>query len=435
MAVQRVLTSELVHHQGQQVVLQGWLHRLRAMGGVNFAVLRDRAGLAQAVLTHAELTPLEGLLPETVMTLQGTVVPAPQAPGGFELQQVTVEVISPVREATPFELYKKKVNATVPVFLDHAVVGHRALERRAVLKLSAGVMAGFRQTLQAQGFTEIQSPKLVGTSTESGANVFPVEYFGRTAYLAQSPQFYKQVMVGIFERVFEVGPVFRAEPHATTRHINEYVSLDVEFGFIKDHVDVMNMVTRVIRGILDHLQAHYAAELALLDVKIPRLPETVPSIYFPTAQQLLHDRFGVQDAIGEPDLAPEHERVLGSWADAEHQSDFLFVTGYPTVKRPFYTHPDPNDKRYTNSFDLLFRGMELISGGQRLHLYDDYLAAAARMKYPLEPFTEYFEAFKYGMPPHGGFAIGLERFLMQILGLDNIRLVTLFPRDIHRLAP
>ncbi len=435
MDLQRVLTTELSKHVGQQIQLKGWLHRLRKLGEVNFLILRDRGGLAQAVLSVDDLQPLEGLLVETVIALTGTVVEAPNAPGGFELHHAAVEVISPVHDPLLFALYKHTVKATQPIFLDHAVVGHRALERRAVLKLSSGITAGFRETLLARDFTEVQTPKLVASATESGANVFAVDYFGDTAYLAQSPQFYKQIMVGVFERVFEVAPVFRAEPHSTKRHINEYVSMDVEFGFIRDHFDVMALLTEVVGGILNHLEAHYQKELALLKVDMPKLPAPIPWIHFPKAQQMLHDQFGVKDALGEPDLAPEHERILGQWAQREYNSDFLFVTGYPMVKRPFYTHPDPADPRYSNSFDLLFRGTELVTGGQRLHRYADYLAAAERFKYSLEPFERYFETFKFGMPPHGGFAIGLERFVMQLLCLDNIRLATLFPRDMHRLTP
>jgi nondiscriminating aspartyl-tRNA synthetase len=278
MELQRILTSELGRHVGQKVRLMGWLHRLRTMGGVNFLVLRDRAGLAQAVLSTEDLAPLDGLHTETVIALMGTVVESAQAPGGYELYYATIEVISPVRSEMPFALYKDRVRASLPTFLDHAVVGQRAIERRAVIRLSSGVMAGFRAVLRERDFTEIQTPKLVGSATESGANVFSVDYFGRTAFLAQSPQFYKQIMVGVFERVFEVGPVFRAEPHSTIRHLNQYVSLDVEFGFIHDHFDVMDLLVAVIRGILDHLQEHYAAELALVDVQMPRLPETVPDL-------------------------------------------------------------------------------------------------------------------------------------------------------------
>ena len=431
---ERILSRELAAHEGQRVRLAGWLHNLREMGTVNFLLLRDRAGLAQAVLGPGNLAPLAGLKSETVLTLEGKVVRAAQAPGGYELHDVALEVLAPVTDTLPFELNKHRVTAGQAAFLDHAVIGHRHPTRRAVLRVAAGVMAGFRAALLARDFTEIQTPKLVAAATESGANVFQVNYFGQTAYLAQSPQFYKQIMVGVFERVFEVGPVFRAEPHATPRHTNEYVSLDAELGFINDHFDVMALLTEVIRGILAHLASAHAADLERLDVALPALPANIPHIAFSDAHDLLLAQYGIE-AHGEPDLAPEHERALGRWALEAHGSDFLYVTGYPMAKRPFYTHPNPRDPRYANGFDLLFRGAELVTGGQRLHRYADYVAAARRFGYDLEPFAAYFEAFRYGMPPHGGFAIGLERFVMQLLGLDNIRMAALFPRDLTRLTP
>lgn len=438
--MQRILSTELASYAGQTVLLQGWLHNLRAMGEVNFLVLRDRAGLAQAILSPEDLTPLEGLAVESIIELQGVVVEAPPAPSGYELHQVTVTVLDPVTEPPPFELNKKTVKASLPVFLDHAVIGHRNPKRRAVLKISAGIMYAFRHTLHELDFTEIQTPKMVGSATESGAEVYAVEHFGQTAYLAQSPQFYKQIMVGVFERVYEVGPVFRAEKHATRRHINEYVSMDAEFGFITDHFDVMEMVTSVIQGILNCLETNQASALAELKVKMPQTSlcddrPLFPWIQFADAQELLTEKYGVTDAIGEPDLTPEHERLLGQWALETYGSDFLFVVGYPMKKRPFYTHPDPADATYSNSFDLLFRGTELITGGQRLHRHRDYLEAAERFGYDPAGFETYFETFKHGMPRHGGFAIGLERFVMQLLELENIRLATLFPRDIQRLTP
>ncbi len=433
-ATTSILSRALPDYIGQRVRLRGWLHNLRQMGSINFLLLRDRAGIAQAVLSTEDLTPLEGLRVETVLELEGSVVGAPQAPGGCELHDVRLNVITPVTDTLPFELNKTRVKARLPIFLDHATLGHRSPERRAVLRLAAGAMAGFRAALTARDFVEIQSPKLVASATESGANVFAVEYFDTTAYLAQSPQFYKQIMVGVFERVFEVGPVFRAEPHSTVRHLNQYTSLDAEFGFIKDHFDVMAMLGAVLRAMLDHIRTHCADALDLLGMRWPAMPDVLPHIYFPEAQDLLYKRYGIA-AQGEPDLAPEHERALGRWAQAEYDSDFLFVTGYPMVKRPFYTHPDPTNPTYSNSFDLLFRGTELVTGGQRLHRYADYLESAAHFGYDITQFEAYFEAFKYGMPPHGGFAIGLERFITQMLGLDNIRRAALFPRDMHRLTP
>jgi nondiscriminating aspartyl-tRNA synthetase len=435
--MKRIHTTRLSAHVGEHVRLQGWLHTLRRLGGVNFLVLRDGWGTVQAVTEdEAVLGPLrEGeLSSESVIAVEGLVVAEAQAPGGYELHEPRIEVITPVCEPLPVLISKREIKASLPNQLDHAVVVNRHPARRAVFRLAAGAMAGFRSALNERGFTEVQTPKIVASATESGANVFQIDYFGRPAYLAQSPQFYKQVMVGVFERVYEVGPVFRAEPHDTARHVNEYVSLDVEFGFIEDHFTVMALLLDVLAHIFTQLEDGYAAELALLGARLPTVPVQIPHLHFGEAKELVYQLTGV-DERGEPDLAPAEERSLGEWAHTEHGSDFLFVTGYPMSKRPFYTHPDPARPAYSNSFDLLFRGMELVTGGQRLHRYEDYLAALERAKMPATPFESYLAAFRYGMPPHGGFAIGLERLLMQLLGLQNVKLTTLFPRDLNRLAP
>lgn len=433
--MQEIRTVEVEAFVGQPVRLQGWLHNLRRMGGISFIVLRDGWGAIQAVTENeADLEPVAGLSLETVIALEGIVVSSPQAPGGVELHQPRLAVITPVAEALPIPLNKRQIKAGLPTQLDHASVMNRHPARRAVFRLAAGTMAGFRQTLIARHFTEVQTPKIVASATESGANVFKLGYFGREAYLAQSPQFYKQIMVGVFGGVFEVGPVFRAEPHDTTRHVNEYVSLDVGFGFIENHFTVMALLREVMAGIFAELTANYEPELALLKAKLPVVPPQIPHIHFAKAQELILNLHGV-DVRGEPDLSPQDERWLGEWAMQEYDSDFLFVVGYPMVKRPFYTHPQPQNPAYSNSFDLLFRGTELVTGGQRLHLYADYLAVLEAAGLPTIPFETYLEAFQYGMPPHGGFAIGLERLLMQLLGLSNLRLATLFPRDMNRLTP
>lgn len=440
--MERIRTVEAEAHVGERVRLQGWLHALRRLGGINFILLRDGWGIIQAVTEEeADLASLEGLAEETVISLEGVVVRSPQAPGGRELHQPHVEVITPVAEPPPAPLYKRQFNVRLPTMLDHAVVFNRHPRRRAIFRLAAGIMAGFRATLDARHFTEIQTPKIVASATESGANVFAVDYQGQPAFLAQSPQFYKQIMVGVFERVFEVGPVFRAEPHNTSRHTNEYVSLDAELGFIGDHFDVMAVARDTIAGICGWLAEHCRSELDLLDVVLPPVPAEIPHIHFAEAGALIRRRHGAETngapgvATGEPDLSPQDERRLGAWAQEVHGSDFLFVTGYPMVKRPFYTHPEPERPQYSNSFDLLFRGTELITGGQRLHRYDEYAAALASAGLAHEPFVTYLEAFRHGMPPHGGFAIGLERLLMQLLGLGNVRLTTLFPRDRTRITP
>lgn len=440
--MERIRTVEAEAHVEERVFLQGWLHAVRRLGGVNFILLRDGWGVIQAVTEdEADLAPLEGLAEETVIALEGVVVRSAQAPGGRELHHPRVHVIMPVVEPPPAPLYKRQLNVRLPTMLDHAVVLNRHPRRRAIFRLAAGAMGGFRATLDGRHFTEIQTPKIVASATESGANVFAVDYQGQPAFLAQSPQFYKQIMVGVFERVYEVGPVFRAEPHNTSRHANEYVSLDAEMGFIEDHFDVMAVVRDVVAGILAWLSERYQDEVDFLGAALPPVPAEIPHIHFAEAGMLLRERYGAAAeeapgvATGEPDLSPHDERRLGAWAKEEYGSDFLFVTGYPMIKRPFYTHPEPERPEYSNSFDLLFRGMELITGGQRRHRYEDYKAALTAANLSPEPFAAYLEAFRHGMPPHGGFAIGLERLLMQLLGVGNVRLTTLFPRDRTRLTP
>ncbi len=432
-----IRTTQTAEHIGQRVKLKGWLHARRRMGGVTFLILRDGWGTIQAVCASGEaIEALEraGAGVESVVEVEGTPAAQSRAPGGVELIEPALTVISPVREAAPVTINKPTIQAGQAAILDHAPLTLRHPARRAIFRMSAEAMAGFRATLGAQGFTEIQSPKIVASATESGANVFGIDYFGTRAYLAQSPQFYKQIMVGVFERVFEVGPVFRAEPHATPRHINEYVSLDIEMGFIENHFSVMAVLRGVLAGMLGRLEETCGAELALSGAIVPQVPERIPHVHFQEAKALLFEATG-EDTREEPDLSPGEERWLGQWAQRQWGSDFLFVTGYPMVKRPFYTHPEAGDSRWSNSFDLLFRGMELVTGGQRLHLFESYVEALKRAGMPQAPFEHYLEAFRFGMPPHGGFAIGLERFLMQLTGESNLRATTLFPRDLHRLSP
>jgi nondiscriminating aspartyl-tRNA synthetase len=432
--MQRIWSVDLPAHVGEHVVVAGWLHRLRRLSSVSFLIVRDARGLAQVVVGDACLRRIEHLHPESVLRVEGRVVATPQAPRGVELVASAIEVLSEAVEPPPFELHRPHLTAQLPTLLDHAAVALRHPRNQAVFRIAAASVDGFRRRLQAEGFTEVFTPKLVETATESGADVFAVDYFGRRAYLAQSPQFYKQTLVGVFERVFEVGPVFRAEPHDTPRHLNEYVSLDAELGFIDDHTDVMAVVERVIAGMLTTLREQLASDLKLLGVALPEVTGRMPSTDFVAAQRLIHAATG-EDVLGEPDLAPAHERWLGEWALREHGSDFLFVTGFPIAKRPFYTHPDPNEPQRSNSFDLLFRGLEVVTGGQRLHRYADYVRALAERGQDAAPLGGYLEAFRHGLPPHGGFAMGLERWVGRVVGAANVREVTLFPRDMQRLTP
>jgi len=433
--MQRVWSVDLPAHVGQRVVLAGWLHRLRRLRNVSFLILRDGRGVAQVVLNAgAQLELVAGLQPESVLRIVGQVVATPQAPGGVELLAEQVELVSAAIEPPPFELHRPTIPAQLPTILDHAAVGLRHPRQRAIFRLAAASAEGFRHTLRAEHFVEIFTPKLVAGATEGGANVFSVDYFGRPVYLAQSPQLYKQILVGVFERVFEVGPVFRAEPHDTPRHLNQYASLDAELGFIDDHTTVMAVVERVIRGMLANIQAVADGDLQLTEAQLPRVPARLPAIDFVAAQQLIQAATG-EAVVGELDLAPAHERWLGEWVAREYDSDFLFVVGYPLAKRPFYTHPDPLRPAGSNSFDLLFRGLEVVTGGQRLHAYAAYLDALASRGQDPEPLLGYLEAFKHGMPPHGGFAMGLERWVARLVGAANVRETTLFPRDLQRLTP
>lgn len=426
----RTLAAELTRAEpGATVHLQGHVHRRRELPAVTFLVIRDRSGLAQVVFSPGERPP-GGLPPEqTAVEIVGVATPNGQAPGGMEVTRPVVTPLTEPARTPPVELWRPVLGAGLPTLLDHAAVTWRHPTQRANWELAAASLRGFRDTLNAAGFTEIQTPKLVESATESGANVFPVDYFGRPAYLAQSPQFYKQQLVGVFERVYEVGPVFRAEPHDTVRHLAEYVSLDVELGFIRDHRDVLEILRSVLAGMVDAIGAYAAEAVERLNLQLPVIPQEIPTIHFAEALA----RAGAPS--DEPDLAPEHERALGAWAKKTYGSDLIAVEGYPMRKRPFYTHPQPDDPRWSNSFDLIFRGLELVTGGQRLHRYSDYLAAIEARGESPAAYTSYLQAFAHGMPPHGGFAIGLERWVARLVNAANIREVTLFPRDLHRLAP
>jgi nondiscriminating aspartyl-tRNA synthetase len=441
--ISRILAADLPGHVGEQVTIEGWLHRRRELKSVTFLIVRDRSGLAQVVLSDRAPAPAAedaamaddgALTEETVIAVEGTVTANPQAPGGAEITSPVITLLSDPAVPPPFDLYRPTLTAGLPTILDHAPTTLRHPLLRAGFQIAAASVAGFRDALDELGFTEVHTPKIVESATESGANVFGIDYFGRPAYLAQSPQFYKQALVGVFERVYEVGPVFRAEPHDTARHLAQYTSLDAEFGFIADHQDVMAVLREVIAGMVAGVREEARSAVDLLGLTLPAVPAQIPQIHFADAQELMARQMG-EDPRGEQDLAPVHERWLCEWALREHGSEFLFVTGFPAVSKPFYTHPDPARPGYTNGFDLLFRGLELVTGGQRLHRHADYLAALAELGEDPAPYAGYLQVFEHGMPPHGGFAIGLERWTARLTGAANVRQVTLFPRDLHRLSP
>jgi nondiscriminating aspartyl-tRNA synthetase len=433
MSSSRTLTRELSQHVGERVCLEGWIHAIRKFGAVNFLILRDRSGMAQVILDPAEIAKLDGLQVETVIAVRGLVESEERAANGVEVRNASLEIITPVTDVMPFEINKKVLKPSLDVFLSNAPVGLRAPRKQSTFRLYSALLAGFREYLLDRDFVEIHTPKIAGSATEGGSNVFKLDYFGRPAFLTQSPQLYKQIMVGVFERVFEVGPAFRAEESYTVRHLNEYNSLDLEMGFIDGFRDVTTVLIDVLEYMVRRAVERYPEDVAALGIELPRFGD-VPYIKFRAAQEMIRDRYG-EDHTGEPDLSPQDERWLGEWGSQEHDTDFVFVTHYPTAKRAFYTMPDPADPEHSLSFDLLFRGQELVSGSQRIHRYGQLVQTLNQRGIGLEPFEGYLEAFKYGLPPEGGFAMGSERLLMRLVNADNIRETTLFPRDVNRLTP
>ena len=421
----RTLASQIAKHLGQTVTLQGFLHWKRDLGGIQFALLRDRSGIVQVVVDKRFELPLA----ESSMRVVGEVVANAKAPGGYEVIAQEIDFYAKASEPSPIEIPKEEWRVNPETLLEYRYVSLRGEKARAPLKIQAALVRGFRSYLDSQGFTEIFTPKIVSAGAEGGSNLFGVDYFEHRAYLAQSPQLYKQIMVGVYERVYEVAPVFRAEQHATSRHLNEYLSLDVEMGFIESEHDVMSLEEELIRAMLEEARYSAASECALLQVEWPNVAE-MPRLEHREARRILREELGMP--VGA-DFNEEAERALGAWAKEKWGVDFLFITKYPEVARPFYAYPEGDGS--TRGFDLLFRGLEITSGGQRIHQYEVLVEQLKKKGNDLASFAGYLEVFKYGMPPHGGFAIGAERFTQKLAGLPNVRYARAFPRDRHRLRP
>jgi nondiscriminating aspartyl-tRNA synthetase len=436
--MERTLIKELKNHIGETVSISGWVDVLRDHGKMVFLDIRDRSGKVQVVCltNHSEaLAEAQELRPEWVVQIEGKVTERPENMraegfnGTIEFEAIKISVLARAQEL-PFP---KDEEVNLDTYLDNLPLTLRSEKARAIFKVQTEIVNAYREFLADEGFMEFQSPKLTGEDAEGGAEVFDVPYFyDKTAHLATSPQFYKQILVGVFERVFSIGNVYRAEKHSTTRHLNEYTSLDMEMGFINDHRDIMALETRIVHSIVKHLQKSCAQEFATLGAILPLTPETFPAMKLREALELIYKETG-RDNRNEPDLEPEDERWLCEWAKREHDSDFIFITHYPISKRPFYAYEDENDPGYTKSFDLLFRGVEITTGGQRRHEYDDLIAGAKMKGLDPDKFSFYLQAFKYGMPPHGGWGIGLERLTQKMLGLQNVKEASAFPRDLNRI--
>ena len=420
--------------EGKEVTVNGAVHKIRDMGDVAFVILRKREGLVQTVYENGAVgLSLRELPEEATVRVKGIVAKEERAPHGFEIRLREIKVLSRPYEAMPLAINKWKMNTSLETKLDLRPLSLRNIRERAKFRIQEGIIRGFRDFLHEQGFTEIHSPKIGARGAGGGGNLFRLEYFHKHAVLAQSPQFYKQMMVGVFDRVFEAAPVFRAEKHNTKRHLNEYTSLDFEMGYIESFQDIMEMETGFLQYTMKLLQREYARELKLLDVVLPKT-EQIPQVRFDKAKELVAEKY--QRPVKNPyDLDPEEEVLIGQYFKEEMDADFVFVTHYPSRKRPFYAMDDPADPTYTVSFDLLFHGLEITTGGQRIHDYETLVKKIGDRGMTQEGMEQYMLIFKHGMPPHGGLGIGLERLTMKLLGEDNVRETTLFPRDLGRLEP
>ena len=437
--MERTYIKDLEKKVGESVSISGWVDTRRDHGKLIFIDFRDMSGKVQAVALpeHSEAHEVASKLrSEWVVKVSGKINKRPEKMikqgilnGDVELEIENIKVLSEAGEL-PFE---KDTDLNLDTYLDYLPLTLRTDRAKNIFKVQAAIIEEFREALKEKNFTEFQSPSLVGGDAEGGAAAFTVDYYyDQKAYLATSPQFYKQIMVGVFERVFSTPKIFRGEKHSTARHLSEYSSLDFEMGFIKDHTDVMAMLENVIRRIVKRMEVDCADSFSVLNSPLPLISEKIPVFKLKDVQEIIEKEFGGK-ALGEPDLEPEHERQISEWVKKEHNSDFVFVTHYPVSKRPFYTYEDEADPGFTKSFDLIFRGLEITTGGQRIHSYDLLVEKLKSKGLNPEQFSYYLQAFKYGMPPHGGSATGLERITARMLNLANVKEAALFPRDLNRI--
>ena len=426
--------AELGMHIGETVRISGALYKLRIMSGFAFVILRTRRALLQCVYTPDHCSfPLENLEEEACLIVTGKVIAEERSNTGYELQLTGIEVLSTPSEKMPVVINNKQLDISLDTLLDYRPITLRNEKERAIFRIQEGLCRGFREYLTRQGFTELHTPKVVYAGAEGGANIFRLDYFHHEAYLAQSPQFYKQMMVGVYERVYEIAPVFRAEKHDTSRHLNEYTSVDFEMGYIDSFEEIMQMETGMLKAALQFLTENYSYELALLKIRMPDLV-TIPSITFHEAKERITKEYH-REIKDMEDFEPEEEKLLYELILKETGSEFVFVTHYPAKKRPFYAMEDPTDPTVTLSFDLLFRGLEITTGGQRIHTLKEQLKKMHTRDMNPDAFESYLMIHQYGMPPHGGLGLGLERFTSRLLEQSNVRYSCLFPRDINRLIP
>lgn len=429
--MERTMISQLDINMNKIVTLKGWVHRIRKLKSISFIIVRDRTGLVQCVVDN-QLMETKLISLETVVEINGEVKESNNNLRPCEILVNDLKILSAVKIDIPIEINKNELEVNLDTMLNNRVLSLRHEKTNAVFKIQNLIVNGFREFLTNEGFTEIFTPKIVAEGAEGGSEIFELKYFENKAYLAQSPQFYKQMLVGtLYERVFEIAHVYRAEQHNTSRHLNEYVSMDFEMGFIEDEEDIMLMEEKLLKFILNKVKVEGQRYLKILNVELPMIKEKIPRLKLSSAFEILAKDYNKINLDG--DLDPEAENLICKYAKDKLDCDFIFLTHYPRRKRPMYAMPYGENE--TRSFDLLFRGVEITTGGQRIHDYDMLINNMRYKGLNPEKYENYTSVFKYGMPPHGGLAIGLERITTQMLGLDNVREASLFPRDRTRITP
>ena len=429
--MKRRLVSELNSCINDKVNIQGWVYKIRKLKSISFVILRDRSGLVQCIVDNSKID-ISNIRLESVVSITGEVKESNNKLNFFEIVVEEIEVINNSINELPIEINKEILECNLDTMLSNRVLSLRHLKVNAIFKVQNEIVNGFREFLNSEGFTEVRTPKIVKEGAEGGADLFEVKYFEDKAYLATSPQFYKQMMVSAgFERVYEIGHAYRAEEHNTNRHLNEYVSMDLEMGFINDEKDIMNIEEQMLKYILNKLNINCKEYFELLDVSIPEIKESIPRIDFNEALNILKKEYNKSDLEG--DLDPEGEKLIYKYVKEKYNSEFVFLTNYPRKKRPMYTMP--LGEKGTHSFDLLFKGIEITTGGQRIHEYEKLIENIKYKGFNPHEYDSYLDVFKYGMPKHGGLAIGLERMTAKLLDLENVREATLFTRDRKRLIP
>jgi nondiscriminating aspartyl-tRNA synthetase len=435
----RTLARELITNIGQTVTVDGWLHKKRLLGGLNFITLRDRSGLVQTLIDNKdELEKLRGLQVGTVLALTGIVVADERAPGGAELHDVKITVVVPVTDESPIEIDKplSHQSENLDTLFDNRVIGLRNIAESNIFRVQAGIKQSIRQYLDSQEFTEFNSPKLLPSATEGGAEVFKLDYFGKEATLAQSAQFYKQIMVGVFERAYEINPTYRAELSATTRHMTEFIHIDAEVGFI-DFQELLKIVGDLLISVTTNIWQTHKPQLTKLNAVPVKLPDSIPQLTLSNVHELYFKATG-QNSLGEKDLRPDEERWVTEYSKKKLGSEAVFVTDWPADEMKFYHRKSADNPDIAERADLIFRGVEIATISMRENRYEvlvQQLQEIAGGDPTADGFKYYLSAFKYGLPAHGGFGMGLERLTQKIIGLNNVKEATLFPRDINRLTP